>query len=464
MSKTTAGLFSCLFSDVSSECSGRTNEHTILETLGGTRKTRDSICDKCNHHFGDSLDSRLGKYFEPLLHALGPIISGPTRKKIVGLRSISERLPIQIEAGGVASLSKVASSTRSGRFSLLGPDAAQLERIAKARGDALPRIVRVPLPTVLGDEELERKVVLGDWIRQAAAKVLLVVLDDQARRHGVTPYARHSGLRGVRRGIRSTSPSEVIRRGGAHPVFAAGDLFDSIFGVGPPTSFWNRCLFAYDSKKAQFAAMLQIANVLPLGFCVAGVDLGTRSFTCCFSKELTSSKAPVERFEQGLLVAPSELSATGFSTRTAEAAEFGFRQFRHSLAAMHGQATVAVDLGSDRELLIGLETYRDYALSRKGCSFHEAATSAIVELLKLRYVRHRVSESIWTKVEVSVAAQLQQSLSQGKTPPSVTTEVLWQRWRHDILTVFRRELALVVAEQGYPRLLRDISTTIRPTR
>ncbi len=43
----------------------RTEEHIILNAIGGVLKSKDLICKQCNSNFGDKIDSLLAKQLQP---------------------------------------------------------------------------------------------------------------------------------------------------------------------------------------------------------------------------------------------------------------------------------------------------------------------------------------------------------------------------------------------------------------
>jgi hypothetical protein len=454
--------FSCLFADVSPRCAGRTREHTIPEALGGTRKSRDSICDSCNHYFGNVLDPILSHLFEPVLHQLGPIISGPMRHKVVMAKTMNMGLPLRLEAGGVAGLRKVVERIENGKRVLYGPRRDLVEKVAKARGIPMGRLEQAPLPEHARGDVPEHVVKLGESITQAATKILFVVLDDQCQRLGAPAYARHPALVHMRRDIRNEAPRWFIRRGGSHPIFDAADLLDDYFGRANALSFWNRTVVVYDGRQRRLAALLQVASTVPLGFHLT-VDLGPASFTFSFAKDLLRPAAPIESFKRKVVVDPVRISERRFLCTTQHAIEFGFRQMQASIADVHGRAVVALDLRTDMAM-IALATYGLAQMERPELSLHDIAIVAIVEVLKLRFTRHSVKNEQWRQIEVRVRRQVAKLVGAPAVRVALSRDETFGPWSSTILAVFRKELLRLVEEYGSPRVFFPISTNVVPLR
>jgi hypothetical protein len=446
---------------VSSECAGRTNEHTILEGLGGTHEDRDAICDTCNHYFGEVLDPRLCALFRPVLHQLAPIIAGKLKDTVVLAVTAKNRVHVRMEAGGVIEMRRVAHITVDGKTTTYGPRAI-LEQMARGSGRPDLEITEEPLGESLGDDVPEAILKVEDAIRHAAAKVLLVCLDFQARRHRVKPLSRAKGLRALRTFVRTVAPLDYMKRNGHHFAFDAGDLFDRAFGVSADSGFWNRTVISYDAPKRTLVMLLQIASTMPVGVVVSEVDLGTESFSFLSSKNLVE-KGPVKYARKARSVLDVDaVRRSAFSTATADAIMFGFRKLMESHEQVFGRAVVEVDARSDSELLESLEVYGRTRVTTRRLNTRAAVVASIVEMLKLRFRANGMTDDDWRDVEIRAAARIVTLKDPTRVRRGLKQKRGFGAWRGPVLAAFRAESARLAGRFGYPKVLYPLSSSIVP--
>ena len=58
-------MANCYMCGVELDDNNRTEEHIILNAIGGVLKSKNLICKQCNSNFGDEIDSRLAKQLQP---------------------------------------------------------------------------------------------------------------------------------------------------------------------------------------------------------------------------------------------------------------------------------------------------------------------------------------------------------------------------------------------------------------
>ena len=127
-------MANCYMCGVGLDDNNRTEEHIILNAIGGVLKSKNLICKQCNSNFGDEIDSRLAKQLQPISVLMNVERDRGKTPPIEAVRS-SNNEKIFVYPGGKPGLLKpeVRSFENNGqkRYDVVARDNKEMNQIYK---------------------------------------------------------------------------------------------------------------------------------------------------------------------------------------------------------------------------------------------------------------------------------------------------------------------------------------------
>lgn len=430
-----AGRATCIFRDLDGQCAGDAREHVIPRCIGGTLESTEVICDRCNHYFGDTVDTELAAHFEPIVTQFGIVMRAEYRARQSRTESMDGGVRLVRRAGGVVELRGVHRKydEKGELVEVYAPSnqAHLLPGIAarEAPGAAFA-FQDVPVTDVLAEPLTPGRVGFPDTLRRAVAKVALEVVDEFARRDADARFRRPASLDSIRRFIRlGTGP----RPEPSSPMANLGDEMIAAFAaarIGPANdrlaALSADVAIIHDAPAQRLFGLLTVARTMPLVVSLAeGNDISAQSWSLLVRRPLL----PGDGSHQWLAAAVIDWRAVEwarYSSATDEAIRFARAQYRTAFSDALGRAVLYVDETDDVEVT---RTLRELRAARGSCG------AAVVDALRARYLENGVTDEDWREITVRVDAE---NIGEDDTRLRAT---------------FRRELAALCNRFGLPRTI-----------
>ena len=376
----------CLFYHDNSECNDHIkDEHIIQAGLGGTLSSPNIICDNCNNHFSQVVDSELINFYDPIIKILAPFLSGRCKRKKKKSELISEngeQCSIEYVAG-IASLKKISKSySHDGELDrIIAPasiSSQMLEKIANSEGIKGKAVSRM-----LITEHFTNAVegVLWDVNATLMRAILLDILelaDHASLTQNMPNIARHHYLKDLRFWVRTGRLSKHFPLRNIFYSFApVSDLLDSLF---EPSIFSHRLVICVDHHSNVLILVAQFVNTMPWVFVFENIVVHTCSFSILYKKALIDGKDQFFMDSGHALLDIRDIRWRTFTTTTPDACEFAKIKFVQEYQKQNARAYYESDLRNDTYIKKRLTYYAE-----NSCNKDNASTDAILKLVENRY-------------------------------------------------------------------------------
>jgi hypothetical protein len=430
-----SGPATCLFQNLNVACAGVSSEHVIPRCIGGTRESTEVLCDTCNHYFGDEIDPELCEHFEPIVTQLALVMGRRYQGRRQKTTSIDGSVRLTQRAGGVTGLAGIQRLVDAdGKFTIAAPpnQAHLLPEIAAREAPGRAFIFRDALVTDLVPDNLAlSRMGFPDELMRAVAKTQLEVVDEWSRSDGGRHFWRAPSLEPILRFIRlggrapSAEPSS--------PMADIGTEMLDAFARHMPGADLRRVALCtcvaviYDAGAQRLFGLLSVAGTMPLIMSLAeSGEWGAHSWSLLVRRSLLPGIPGEHVWIDEPAVSWRMAEWRTFLRRTQGAIDFGRCKYTESFADALGRAVVYVDETNDDAILDTLRLLRNK---------HGSCGPAVVDALKVRFMRNTISGAQWQAIQTRVDGQ---NLDVDDA---------------QLLATFRRELADLVTQVGLPRAI-----------
>lgn len=376
----------CLFYRDNSKCNDyNKSEHIIQEGLGGSLSSPNIICDNCNNHFSQEVDSELVNFYEPIIKILAPFLSGRCKRKKKKSELISENEEqCHIEyVAGIANLKKINKiySPDGELDRILAPTSTSpqtLEKIAFKEG-AKSITVSKPLITEHFTNAVEDVCLnVNTNLVRAILLDILELADHASLTQNMPNIARHHYLNDLRFWVRTGRLSQHFPPKNIYFSFApVSDLLDSLF---EPSTFSHRLVICFDHDSKVLIFVAQFVNTMPWVFVLDNIVVHTCSVSILYKKALIDGKDQFFMDRSHALLDIRDIRWRTFITTTRGACEFAKIKFGQEFQVQNARAYYEFDLRNDTYIKKKLTYY-----AGNSCNKDNASTDAILQLMENRY-------------------------------------------------------------------------------